>query len=143
VWIGPWFDEDVANFQRGNMAEADALLLGRKTYDGFRAAWPQMTGEGADAMNTMRRYVVTNSADQPEWNASFLSGDPATSVAQLTSSSDDTLLINGSAQLLRSLLDHGLVDELRLMVFRRVGRPRRHRACDLDAETTVGPCWSL
>ena len=117
AWSGPWFDADLASFQGGNMAEADGLLLGRKTYEGFKAAWPQMTGEGADAMNSMPKYVVTSSTEQPEWNATFLSGDPTTSVAELKSSSDHTLLVNGSAQLLRDLLDHGLVDELRLMVF--------------------------
>jgi dihydrofolate reductase len=99
---------------------ADALLLGRVTYDGFAAAWPTMegTGEFGEKMNGMPKYVVSSTLRDPEWNNStVLSGDVGDAVAKLKQDVDGTILVGGSAQLVRALLERDLVDELRLMVF--------------------------
>jgi dihydrofolate reductase len=99
---------------------ADALLLGRKTYEGFAEAWPSRTDEAgfADKMNTMPKFVVSTTLDEPEWNNStVIKGDVAAEVSRLKQDPDQDLLVYGSGELLGALLQHDLVDELRLMVF--------------------------
>jgi dihydrofolate reductase len=99
---------------------ADALLLGRVTYDGFAAAWPTMegTGEFGEKMNGMPKYVVSSTLSNPGWNNStVLGGDAAEAVAKLKRDVDGVILVAGSAQLAQTLLEHDLVDEIRLMVF--------------------------
>jgi dihydrofolate reductase len=99
---------------------AAALLLGRVTYDGFAAAWPTMEGTGAfgEKMNGMPKYVVSSTLGEAEWNNStVLRGDVATEAARLKEQIDGDILVAGSAQLAQALLEHDLVDELRLMVF--------------------------
>jgi dihydrofolate reductase len=99
---------------------ADALLLGRVTYDGFAAAWPTMegTGEFGEKMNGMPKYVVSSTLSNPEWNNStVLGGDAVEAVAKLKRDVDGVILVAGSAQLAQTLLEHDLVDEIRLMVF--------------------------
>jgi dihydrofolate reductase len=105
-------------FKLGEAFEADALLLGRVTYDGFAAAWPSREGEFADKFNDMPKYVVSSTLENPDWNNStVLQGDVAEEVAQLRERFDGDLVVHGSARLVQTLLDHGLVDELRLMVY--------------------------
>ncbi len=107
-------------FKLDEVMAADALLLGRRTYEGFAAAWPDRTDEAgfADKMNAMPKYVVSRTLGAPEWNNStVLSGDVATDVRRLKQEVGGDLLVFGSAQLVRALLQHDLVDELRLMVF--------------------------
>ena len=97
---------------------ADALLLGRRTYEGFAAAWPSMTGEFADKFNGMPKYVVSSTLEEPEWNNStVLKGDVVEEVAKLRRESEGDIVVHGSAQLVQTLVENGLVDELRLMVF--------------------------
>ena len=97
---------------------SEALLLGRKTYEGFAAAWPSRDGEFADKFNTMPKYVVSSTLSDPEWNNStVLDGDVAEAVAKLKKEQDGDIVVHGSAQLVQALLDNDLVDELRLMVF--------------------------
>ncbi|MGA7419787.1 MAG: dihydrofolate reductase family protein [Acidimicrobiales bacterium] len=117
-WSGPYFNEELQNFQYENLFGSDALLLGRVTYEGFKAAWPSMTDAAGfgDRMNGLPKYVATTTLVEPEWNASFIEGDVAESVAGLKSE-DQTLLINGSAQLVNYLGAHGLIDEYRLMIY--------------------------
>ena len=99
------------------MASA-ALLLGRKTYEGFAAAWPSREGEFADKFNTMPKYVVSSTLQNPDWdNTTVLSGNVADEVGKLKQEQDGEIVIHGSAQLVNELLEHDLVDELRLMVF--------------------------
>ena len=97
----------------------EALLLGRKTYEGFAEAWPQRDGEFADKFNTMPKYVVSSTLEDPEWtNSTVLDGDDlAGAVATLKARHDGDVVVHGSATLAQALLDQGLVDELRLMVF--------------------------
>lgn len=120
---GGWsFDTDRG--EEGNrfkMEETDssaALLLGRVTYEGFAAAWPTRTGEFADKFNNMPKYVVSSTLQQADWNNTvILSGDVVEEVSRLKQEVDGQIVVHGSARLAQTLLDHDLVDELRLMVF--------------------------
>src|SRR3982751_6799486 len=88
-WSGPYFTpEELGAWQDQNLQEADALLLGRKTYEGFKAAWPQMeeaTGHFGVKMNAMPKHVATTTLTEPEWNATFLQGEVADAVRELKS----------------------------------------------------------
>ena len=100
--------------------ESEALLLGRVTYEGFAAVWPTVTDEAgfADKMNSIPKYVVSSTLENADWNNStVLRGDVVDEVSKLKQQTDGDLLVAGSAQLVQGLLDHGLVDELRLMVY--------------------------
>ena len=95
-----------------------ALLLGRVTFDGFAEAWPSRDGEFADKFNSMPKYVVSSTLDQPEWNNStVLKGDVVEEVGKLRQELDGDIVVHGSARLVQALIEHALVDELRLMVF--------------------------
>ncbi len=97
---------------------SDALLLGRVTYEGFAKAWPPRAGEFADKFNSMPKYVVSSTLENPKWtNSTVLKGDLAEEVAKLKGTHDRDIVVHGSAQLAQWLLEHDLVDELRLMVF--------------------------
>ncbi len=105
-------------FKLEEVRAADALLLGRVTYEGFAAAWPSMEGEFAEKFNGMPKYVVSSTLDDPSWNnTTVLAGDVAPAVARLRGEFAGELLVNGSARLVQALIEHELVDELRLMVF--------------------------
>lgn len=107
-------------FKLEELQEAEAQLLGRVTYEGFAAAWPQMEDEAgfAEKMNGMPKYVVSSTLERADWqNTTILSGDPADSVATLKDKVDGVILVAGSATLVKSLIENDLVDELRLMVF--------------------------
>jgi dihydrofolate reductase len=97
---------------------AEGLLLGRVTYEGFAAAWPQMQGEFADKFNGMPKYVVSSTLESPEWNNSMvLRGDVGQAVSELKASTEGELQVHGSARLVQTLVEHDLVDEFHLMVF--------------------------
>jgi dihydrofolate reductase len=105
-------------FKLDETLSADALLLGRVTYEGFAAAWPSREGEFADKFNTMPKYVVSSTLEEPEWNNStLLKGDVAEEVAKLKQEQDGDIVVHGSPRLVQALVEHDLVDELRLMVF--------------------------
>jgi dihydrofolate reductase len=105
-------------FKLDETLDAEAQLLGRVTYEGFAAAWPTMEGPFADKFNGMPKYVVSSTLKDPEWNNStVLAGDVADEVSKLRESVDGDILVAGSAQLVQALVEHDLVDELRLMVF--------------------------
>ena len=96
----------------------EALLLGRVTYEGFAKAWPTREGEFADKFNSMPKYVVSSTLKDPDWtNTTVLDGDVAEEVAKLKDELDGDVVVHGSAQLVQTLVEHDLVDELRLMVF--------------------------
>jgi dihydrofolate reductase len=97
---------------------SEALLLGRTTYEGFAAAWPSMQGEFADKFNGMPKYVVSSTLTEPTWNnTTVLGGELVEEVAKLKRAVAGEITVHGSALLAQGLLEHGLVDELRLMVF--------------------------
>ena len=107
-------------FKLDELVDAEAQLLGRVTYEGFAKAWPSITDEAGFAakMNSMPKYVVSSTLTNPEWqNTTVLSGDVAEEVSKLTQEVDGNILVAGSAQLVQALIDHDLVDELRLMVY--------------------------
>ena len=97
---------------------SEALLLGRVTYEGFAEAWPSRDGEFADKFNNMPKYVVSSTLDEPEWNNStVLKGDLVEEVGKLKVEHDGDIVVHGSARLVQALIEHDLVDELRLMVY--------------------------
>ena len=107
-------------FKLDELISADALLLGRKTYEGFAAAWPSRTDEVgfAGKMNSMRKYVVSNTLRNPEWNnTTVVGGDIVGEISKLKQQRGGDLLVNGSCMLVHTLIESDLVDELRLMVF--------------------------
>jgi dihydrofolate reductase len=105
-------------FKLDEVMASDALLLGRTTYEGFAQAWPSRTGEFADKFNGMAKYVVSSTLSDPQWNNSHvISGDVAAEVAKVKEQHDGDILVNGSVQLVQTLVENGLVDEYRLMVF--------------------------
>ena len=105
-------------FKLDETMSSDALLLGRVTYEGFAKAWPSRDGEFADKFNTMPKYVVSSTLEDPEWtNSTVLKGDVAEEVAKLRQEQDGDIVVHGSPQLVQTLLENDLVDELRLMVF--------------------------
>jgi dihydrofolate reductase len=122
---GPWtfsFDrgQDGNRFKVEELQEAEVQLLGRKTYDGFAAAWPEREDEFgfAEMMNSMPKYVVSNSITDPTWNnTTVISGDVVRGIAELRDQTKGVILVAGSGQLVNTLLANDLVDELRLMLF--------------------------
>jgi dihydrofolate reductase len=116
-------------FKLDETLSSEAMLLGRKTYEGFAAAWPSRTDEVgfADKFNSMPKYVVSSTLGDPEWNNSaVLKGDMVEEVTKLREQLDGDIVVHGSAQLVQALVEHDLVDEFRLMVFPVVlGRGKR------------------
>jgi len=112
--------EDGDRFKFDEVVSAQGLLLGRKTYEGFAEAWPNRTDDQgfATKMNSMPKYVVSSKLTNPTWNnTTVLNGDAVESVSKLKKQEGGELLVNGSCQLVHALIEAGLVDELRLMVF--------------------------
>jgi dihydrofolate reductase len=105
-------------FKLEETMSAEALLLGRRTYEGFAAAWPGRDGEFAEKFNTMPKYVVSSTLERPEWaNTTVLGGDLASVVAQVGAAHEGNVVVHGSARLVQGLVERDLVDELRLMLF--------------------------
>jgi dihydrofolate reductase len=119
--------EEGDKFKLDETLDSEALLLGRVTFEGFADAWPSREGEFADKFNNMPKYVVSSTIDGSQWNNStVLEGDVAEAVSKLKQEHDGNLVVHGSAQLVQTLLEHDLVDELHLMVFPVVlGRGKR------------------
>jgi dihydrofolate reductase len=110
--------DDGGKFKLDETNESDALLLGRRTYEGFAAAWPSREGEFADKFNSMPKYVVSSTLENPEWNNTHvLKGDVADEVAKLKRDQEGTIVVHGSGQLAQTLIENDLVDQLNLMVF--------------------------
>ena len=107
-------------FKLDETLSSEALLLGRVTYEGFAAAWPSRTDDGgfADKFNSMPKYVVSSTLEDPEWNNStVLNGDVVEEVSKLKQDQDGDIVVHGSPQLVQTLVENDLVDEYRLMVF--------------------------
>jgi dihydrofolate reductase len=119
-WTRSYWGDDIARFKLEELLASDALLLGRKTYQGFAAAWPSMRDEEgfADRMNSLPKYVVSNTLKELGWNNSkLITGDIAEGVAQLKGQTGGNILLSGSATLAQTLAEAGLVDEYRLLVY--------------------------
>jgi dihydrofolate reductase len=105
-------------FKLDETMAAEALLLGRRTYEGFAASWPSRDGEFADKFNNMPKYVVSSTLEDPEWtNSKVLSGELDQEVSRLREEQSGDIVVHGSAQLVQALIEKDLVDELRLMVY--------------------------
>ncbi|HEX2423341.1 MAG TPA: dihydrofolate reductase family protein [Actinomycetota bacterium] len=116
-WQVPFFDDDLDAYAQEVLAEADALLLGRVTFEEFAQAWPSVTDDTgfADRMNSMSKFVASTTLSEPlGWNATLIRGDVANEVRELKE--DHTLLINGSGQLVQTLMRAGLIDDFRIWV---------------------------
>jgi dihydrofolate reductase len=109
---------DIAKLALDEALAAEALVLGRRSYEWFAGRWPARTGELADRLNTMPKYVVSSTLDELAWNNSTrLDGDAVAGVSQLKAATDGALLVLASFRLVHALLEHDLVDEVRLKVF--------------------------
>ncbi|HEX4719794.1 MAG TPA: dihydrofolate reductase family protein [Thermoleophilaceae bacterium] len=123
--LGGWFGEhggkDLEEWARVSFEEAlgaEALLLGRRSDEWFAARWPSRTGEWPDRLNSMPKYVASSTVDAPRWsNATVLKGDVVNEVSQLKQKLNGEILVYASYKLGRTLIEHDLVDELRLVVF--------------------------
>lgn len=110
--------EEGDRFKMQEVLDCSGLLLGRRTYEGFAAAWPEREGEFADRFNSMPKYVLSSTLRDPSWsNTTVLAGDLGEEVARLKREVEGDLYVHGSAQLAQGLLERDLVDELHLMVF--------------------------
>jgi dihydrofolate reductase len=110
--------EEGDQFKADETMGSDAMLLGRRTYEGFANAWPQREGEFADKFNNMPKYVVSSTLSDPGWtNTTVVDGDLTEAVSEIKDRHDRDVLVHGSAQLVQELIERDLVDELHLMVF--------------------------
>lgn len=122
AWTFPYWNDEIAAFKGEEDSAAEALLLGRVTYEAFAAVWPTSEDPGAPRINALHKYVASTTLDQADldrtgWNASLLQGDALEAIRSLKRGPGGDLLVWGSAELSRTLLAHGLVDELRLIVY--------------------------
>ena len=118
-WVGLLKDRPMlGKLALDEAMSAEALLLGRRSYEWFAARWPSRSGELADRLNSLPKYVVSSSLEDPEWNNStVLKGDPVEEVQRLKQELKGEIVVLASFLLVRTLMEHDLVDELRLKVF--------------------------
>jgi dihydrofolate reductase len=116
-WHFPYHSDDQRAAVAAQLETSDALLLGRLTYEEFAPVWPTSQDEFADHYNSTRKYVVSTTLQKANWtNSTVIRGDPTIELAAMKQRSGKDILINGSGTLVRSLLAHDLIDELRLMI---------------------------
>jgi|SRR5690606_37653852 len=120
-WLVPFFDDEFAGLMSDWTQQAGAYLLGRKTYEMFASSWPNSTDpsdRSAVALNTRPKYVASRTLSELAWNnSSLVTGDVATAVSRLKSGGGDEIQVHGNSQLLQTLLEHDLVDTLRIWQF--------------------------
>ena len=117
-WSFRYWNDEIAQFKGDESNAGDALLLGRVTYQGFAAAWPESTDEGAPYFNNVRKYVVSTTLDTVEWNNSVLIKDNIVeAITNLKQQDGKDIVVHGSATLVQTLMQHELVDRYRLLVY--------------------------
>jgi dihydrofolate reductase len=118
-WVGKVTDREEAGQVLFNEAlGAEALLFGRRSYEFFAARWPSRSGALADRLNSLPKYVISTTLEDPDWsNSSVLEGDVVDEVSKLKEQLDGEIVVYGSIQLVRTLMERDLVDELRLMIY--------------------------
>ena len=117
-WQFKYDSPEAGKYKVDELASVDALLLGKNTYDVFAAFWPSQTDDAfGNPINRLPKYVVSRNLKKAEWNNSHILRDVAKDVAALKNSDGGSILVYGSATLVRALLHHDLIDELRLMVY--------------------------
>jgi dihydrofolate reductase len=117
VWGSPYWDDQHSGYAHKLMFDADALLLGRATYEGFAQAWPPRKGDLADRINALPKYVASRSQPEMTWNATLIKGDVAEEVARLKAQPGQNILKYGTGELDRTLIEHRLVDEFHFWLF--------------------------
>jgi dihydrofolate reductase len=119
AWTAPYWNDEIAKFKGEESSASDALLLGRVTYQGFAAAWPESKDEGADYFNSVRKHVVSKTLEEPlGWNNSTLIKDNVVEkITNLKQQDGKDLAVHGSATLVQTLMQHDLVDRYRLLVY--------------------------
>ncbi len=118
AWTAPYWNDEIAQFKAEETLAGDALLLGRVTYQGFAAAWPESKDEGAAYFNHVAKYVVSTTLDKADWNNSTLIKDNVVQeIAKLKQQDGRDIVVHGSATLVQTLIQHDLVDSLRLLVY--------------------------
>ncbi len=148
-WVGLIKDRPGANkLALDEALGAEALLLGRRSYEWFAARWPSRSGELADRLNSMPKYVVSSTLEDPDWNNStVLKGDVVNEVSKLKQELNGEIVVAASFRLVDTLMEHDLVDELRLKIFpvvvgageRLFGETSDKKAMRLvDAQTVEG-----
>lgn len=116
-WANPYFDEEAGKRSLDRLLASDYFLCGRRTYEMFSKVWPKASGPYADRLNGMPKLVVSSTLAEPlGWNASLLNGDAPGELTKLKEQDGGDIVMYGSVTLMRSLLRHGLVDQLDLMV---------------------------
>jgi dihydrofolate reductase len=134
---------DGDQFKLDELNDADAQLLGRVTYEGFAAAWPDMehsAGKFGEKMNGMPKYVLSQTLTRADWtNSTILRGELGHEVAELKARYDGDILVAGSGTLVQGLLAHDLIDKLHLMVFPVVLGSGRRLFGDADDSVTLAP----
>jgi dihydrofolate reductase len=118
-WTFKYWNDEIAKFKGEESSASDALLLGRVTYQGFAAAWPESKDEGADYFNSVRKYVVSKTLEEPlEWNNSTLIKDNIVElITNFKQQDGQDITVHGSATLVQTLMQHDLVDRYRLLVY--------------------------
>ena len=117
-WSLRFWNDEIAKFKHDELFAADALLLGRATYQGFAAAWPSRKGDYADRINGLPKFVASTTLANVEWNNSRLIRESvAAEVVKLKEEPGQDILVFGSTALVNSLMQHGLVDEIRMLVY--------------------------
>ena len=117
-WGPPYWNDEHNAYASKLLFAADALLLGRKTYEGFADAWPQRGGDPyTDRINSMPKHVASRTLEDATWNATVLKGDAAEAVAELKAQPGENLLKFGTGSFSKTLLEAGLIDELHLWIF--------------------------
>jgi dihydrofolate reductase len=122
MWTFPYWNDEIAAFKGEETSACEPLLLGRVTYEGFAAAWPQRTDEddpGASYFNGTRKYVVSTTLKEPlEWNNSLLiKGSVVEAITNLKQEDGPNIVVHGSGSLVQTLMQHDLVDEFRLLIY--------------------------
>ena len=114
----PFHSDDVTEYLNELLFMPDALLMGRKTYAFFAAVWPTRQGEDADRINRMPKYVASRTLTEPlQWNAALMKGDAAEEIRKRKQEPGNSLLQYGVGKLTHTMFEHGLVDELRILVY--------------------------
>ena len=117
VWAEPYFDDEAGERALKQLLVSDAMLMGRRTYEMFAAMWPAATGAYADRLNSIRKYVFSSTLQTAEWsNSTIISGDVPAAVGELKQQDGQDLVMYGHGPLGQTLLEHRLLDELRLWV---------------------------
>jgi dihydrofolate reductase len=140
MWTFPYWGDDIAQFQTNDLFASDALLLGRKTYEGFAEAWPARKGADAfaDRINDLPKYIASRTLQSAEWNSTVLQGDVPNAIAKLKQQPGMNILKYGGGELLGTLVKHNLLDELHVLLYPiTVGKGARLFPDGFEAKMTL------